>query len=41
MGIMKKAQNNNEEAINYFNEVINKYAKTSTYGNASYEMAIV
>ena len=39
MGIVRKSENNNEEAINYFNEVINKYAKTPIYGNASYEIA--
>ena len=39
MGIVRKSENNNEEAINYFNEIINKYAKTPIYGNASYEIA--
>lgn len=39
MGIVRKSQNNNEEAINYFNEVINKYAKTPIFGNAAYETA--
>lgn len=39
MGIVRKSENNNEEAINYFNEVINKYPKTPIYGNASYEIA--
>lgn len=39
MGIVRKSQNNNEEAVNYFNEVVNKYAKTPIFGNAAYEIA--
>lgn len=39
MGIVRKSQNNNEDAINYFNEVVNKYAKTPIFGNAAYEIA--
>lgn len=39
MGVVRKSQNNNEDAINYFNEVINKYAKTPIFGNAAYEIA--
>lgn len=39
MGIVRKAENNNEEAVKYFNDVIAKYPNTYSYGNAVYEVA--
>ncbi|KLI43170.1 tetratricopeptide repeat protein [Brachyspira hyodysenteriae] len=39
MGVMKKAENKHDEAIVYFNDVINNYSQTPLYGNAVYEMA--
>ncbi|WP_157150368.1 tetratricopeptide repeat protein [Brachyspira sp. SAP_772] len=39
MGIVRKAENNNEEAMKYFNDVIAKYPNTYSYGNAVYEVA--
>ena len=39
MGVVKKSENKPEEALVYFNDVMNKYAKTSMYGNAAYEVA--
>ena len=39
MGVIKKLENKDDEAIAYFNDVMNKYSKTSMYGNAAYEVA--
>lgn len=39
MGVIKKSENKLDEAMSYFNEVMNKYSQTSVYGNAAYEMA--
>ena len=39
MGVVRKAENNNEEAVKYFNDVIAKYPNTYSYGNAVYEVA--
>lgn len=39
MGVVRKAENNNEEAMKYFNDVIAKYPNTYSYGNAVYEIA--
>ena len=39
MGIMKKAENKHDEAIVYFNDVMNNYSQTPLYGNAVYEIA--
>ncbi|WP_295162893.1 tetratricopeptide repeat protein [uncultured Brachyspira sp.] len=39
MGVIKKSENKHEEAIEYFNDVINKYPQSSAYGNAAYELA--
>lgn len=39
MGIVKKQENNSDEAMKYFSEVINKYSDTPSYGNAIYEVA--
>lgn len=39
MGIVRKAQKNNEEAINYFNEAVNKYPNAPIYGNIAFEIA--
>lgn len=39
MGIIKKSENKYDEAIAYFNDVINKYSQTPMYGNAAYEVA--
>ncbi|WP_295157647.1 tetratricopeptide repeat protein [uncultured Brachyspira sp.] len=39
MGVMKKYENKHDEAIAYFNDVINKYPQTPIYGNAAYEAA--
>lgn len=39
MGIVRKAEKNNEEAINYFNEAINKYPNAPIYGNIAFEIA--
>ena len=39
MGVVKKSENKHDEAIAYFNDVMNKYSSTSVYGNAAYEIA--
>ena len=39
MGVVRKSENKHDEAIAYFNDVMNKYSKTSMYGNAAYEVA--
>ncbi|ASJ21173.1 tetratricopeptide repeat protein [Brachyspira hampsonii] len=39
MGIMKKSENKHDEAIVYFNDVMNNYSQTPLYGNAVYEIA--
>ena len=39
MGVIKKLENKDDEAIAYFNDVMNRYSKTSIYGNAAYEVA--
>ena len=39
MGVVKKSENKHDEAIAYFNDVMNKYSSTSMYGNAAYEIA--
>ncbi|MEI0558410.1 tetratricopeptide repeat protein [Brachyspira intermedia] len=39
MGVMKKAENKHDEAIVYFNDVMNNYSQTPLYGNAVYEIA--
>lgn len=39
MGIVRKAEKNNEEAINYFNEAVNKYPNAPIYGNIAFEIA--
>ncbi|MEI0580283.1 tetratricopeptide repeat protein [Brachyspira pilosicoli] len=39
MGVVRKSENNNEEAMKYFNDVIAKYPNTYSYGNAVYEIA--
>ncbi|TXJ47444.1 tetratricopeptide repeat protein [Brachyspira pilosicoli] len=39
MGVVRKAENNNQEAMKYFNDVIAKYPNTYSYGNAVYEVA--
>lgn len=39
MGVVRKVENNNQEAIKYFNDVIAKYPNTYSYGNAVYEIA--
>ncbi|WP_096737727.1 tetratricopeptide repeat protein [Brachyspira sp. G79] len=39
MGVVKKSENKLDEAIAYFNDVMNKYSSTSMYGNAAYEIA--
>lgn len=39
MGVMKKSENKHDEAIVYFNDVMNNYSQTPLYGNAVYEMA--
>ena len=39
MGVVRKSENNNEEAVKYFNDVIAKYPNTYSYGNAVYEIA--
>ncbi|WP_300370409.1 tetratricopeptide repeat protein [Brachyspira sp.] len=39
MGVMKKYENKHDEAIAYFNDVMNKYSQTTVYGNAAYEVA--
>ena len=39
MGIIKKAENKHDEAIVYFNDVMNNYSQTPLYGNAVYEIA--
>lgn len=39
MGVVRKVENNNQEAMKYFNDVIAKYPNTYSYGNAVYEIA--
>ena len=39
MGVVRKNENNNQEAMKYFNDVIAKYPNTYSYGNAVYEIA--
>ena len=39
MGVMRKYENKHDEAIAYFNDVMNKYSQTPVYGNAAYEVA--
>ncbi|MEI0532140.1 tetratricopeptide repeat protein [Brachyspira pilosicoli] len=39
MGVVRKAENNDAEAMKYFNDVIAKYPNTYSYGNAVYEIA--
>ena len=39
MGIVRKTENNDAEAMKYFNDVIAKYPNTYSYGNAVYQIA--
>ena len=39
MGVVRKVENNNQESMKYFNDVIAKYPNTYSYGNAVYEIA--
>ena len=39
MGVIRKTENNNAEAMKYFNDVIAKYPNTYSYGNAVYQIA--
>ena len=39
MGVIRKTENNDAEAMKYFNDVIAKYPNTYSYGNAVYEVA--
>ena len=39
MGVIRKKENNKDEAMKYFSDVINKYSNTPSYGNAIYEVA--
>ena len=39
MGVIRKTENNDAEAMKYFNDVIAKYPNTYSYGNAVYQIA--